>query len=169
MQVEDTVDFPGQRREYGRFAEGKMSGGESNVPKTKPVPAKEFQSRMAKDEINTKLRKNGGIDKHDPKSNEYQRHSRQMQKDGIAPASKFTVKNPSELREEILSEKAQSTARTFEINGIVKQEIQLDRSIGIAYNKKREKIETRWLTVEYSPKKWYALLSDRSTSWKGMR
>ena len=107
---------------------------------------------MAKDEINTKLRKNGGIDKHDPKSNEYQRHRRQMQKDGKAPASKFTVKNPSELREEILSEKAQSTARTFEINGIVKQEIQLDRSIGIAYNKKREKIETRWLTVKYSPK-----------------
>ena len=129
MQVEDTVDFPGQRREYGRFSEGKMSGGESNVPKTKPVPAKEFQSRMAKDEINTKLRKNGGIDKHDPKSNEYQRNSRQRQKDGKAPASKFTVKNPSELREEILSEKAQSTARTFEINGIVKQKISLTEAL----------------------------------------
>ena len=69
------------------------------------------------------------------------------------PVSYFTVPDPAALRDTILSDAVQQKAKTLKFpDGTIKQTVRLEFPVGISYNKKREKIETHWMQVEYAEK-----------------
>ena len=113
----------------------------------------EFSKGVEQGEINTALRRKNGLNKHDRRSSEYNRHNQQRQKEKKPPVSYFTVPDPAALRDTILSDAVQQKAKTLKFpDGTIKQTVRLEFPVGIAYNKKREKIETHWMQVEYAKK-----------------
>ncbi|MDD7444850.1 MAG: polymorphic toxin type 50 domain-containing protein [Clostridiales bacterium] len=114
----------------------------------------EFSQGVEQGEINTALRRKNGLNKHDRRSSEYNRHNQQRQKkEKKPPVSYFTVPDPAALRDTILSDAVQQKAKTLKFpDGTIKQTVRLEFPVGIAYNKKREKIETHWMQVEYAKK-----------------
>ena len=64
----------------------------------------EFSKGVEQGEINTALRRRNGLNKHDRRSSEYNRHNQQRKKEKKLPVSYFTVPDPAALRDTILSD-----------------------------------------------------------------
>lgn len=151
----DAMDYEGQRREKnGQFGTGKKNGGASPAKSGKSrMPYSKFSSMVNKGEVNTRLIKKGGINKHDAKSLEYHAYAQKRAAQGKPKPSHFTVENPEELRSYILSDEGIKKSKfLLRYDGVIEQTIILDKPVGISYNKTNKPVTTNMLVVEYSAK-----------------